>query len=172
MTTTQTDAMWAAIEVERLRLADDLAGLSEHQWTTQSQCDRWTVEEVAAHLVVPFEVSNLRLGLTMAKNRFSLTRTVNELTARLHASTSRAERIELLRANAADRWTPPGLGPEIPLSEVIVHGQDIRRPLGLDHSIPAATIDLALNGISDLDTRADYARRIHGSVVEPVADVA
>lgn len=172
MTTTDTAAMWAAIETERLRLADDLAQLDDGQWTTQSQCDLWTVEEVAAHIVVPFETSTFRLGLTMAKNRFSLTRTINELTAKLHASTNRSERIEMLRANADNRWTPPGNGPEIPLTEVLVHGQDIRRPLGLEHEIPTATIDLALAAISDLDTRADYARRINGAVAGPVSDAA
>jgi hypothetical protein len=45
-------------------------------------------------------------------------------------------------------------------AETVVHGQDIRRPLGLANPVPTATIDLALNGIDDEVVRADYARRI------------
>jgi uncharacterized protein (TIGR03083 family) len=48
-----------------------------------------------------------------------------------------AELIDLLRANAEHRFTPPGLGPEAPLTDVVVHGQDIARPLGIDR--PVAT---------------------------------
>lgn len=40
----------AAIESERLAIADALETLTPEQWATQSCCDAWTVQEVAAHL--------------------------------------------------------------------------------------------------------------------------
>lgn len=40
----------AAIESERLEIADTLATLTPEQWATPSCCDDWTVQEVAAHL--------------------------------------------------------------------------------------------------------------------------
>ena len=50
-----------------------------------------------------------------------------------------------LRANAAARFTPPGMGPEAPLTDLVVHGLDVRIPLGLpatdlDHDALAATL--------------------------------
>jgi uncharacterized protein (TIGR03083 family) len=39
-----------------------------------------------------------------------------------------------LRDHADERFTPPGHGPEMPLTDVVVHGLDILRPLGLDRS--------------------------------------
>ena len=36
---------------------------------------------------------------------------------------------------ADSRFTPPGLGPQAPLTDVVVHGQDIRRPLGISRDI-------------------------------------
>jgi uncharacterized protein (TIGR03083 family) len=44
------DAVWAAIDSQRLRTADLLEGLSEEQWRHPSLCDGWTVRDVAAHL--------------------------------------------------------------------------------------------------------------------------
>ncbi|MEL7209518.1 MAG: hypothetical protein AAGK32_14985, partial [Actinomycetota bacterium] len=81
-------------------------------------------------------------------------------TARIHAANRREDVIASLRANADNQWTPPRFGPEVPLSEVVVHGADIRRPLGLASTVPEETIDLALEGITDETRRADYARRV------------
>lgn len=42
---------------ERRRLADDLDGISETQWTTASLCAGWQVRDVVAHLVAHRDVS-------------------------------------------------------------------------------------------------------------------
>ncbi|MEM9562418.1 MAG: maleylpyruvate isomerase family mycothiol-dependent enzyme [Actinomycetota bacterium] len=162
-----TDRIWAGIATERRRLADELEGLTESQWTTPSQCAAWTVEEVAAHLIVPFEISTPKFVVAMIRHRGNLDRVILAMTAKVVARTTRAERIAKLRANAENPWRPPRLGPEIPLSEIVVHGQDIRRPLGLECPVPAETIDLALRAIDDDEVRADYAGRI--GVVDPIS---
>lgn len=152
--------IWTTIATERRRLADDLETLTDEQWAAQSACAGWTVEDVAAHVILPFEVSTPRFGLAMMKHRGNFDRVMVDLTARVRARNSRAEIISKLRANAESKWTPPGGGPESPLGEVVVHGQDIRRPLGLDHDIPAETIELTITGMKDESLRIDYARRI------------
>ncbi len=156
---------WDLIATERRRLADELETLTDADWRTPSQCAAWTVEELAAHLILPFEVSTPRFMLTMARFRGDLSRVAVHLTARVHAANERHEVIAKLRANADNRWTPPRLGPEIPLGEIVVHGQDIRRPLGRDLTIPTSTVEAALDGVTDAEVRADYARRI-GLAVE------
>ncbi len=152
--------IWDTIATERRRLADDLDQLSDEQWAVQSQCSAWDVEQAAAHVIMPFEVSTPRFGLTLLKNRKNFEKTVLELTDRVATRHTRSEIITKLRANAENQWTPPGTGPEVPLGEIVVHGQDIRRALGIDHDIPAETIDLTLEGITDDAVRADYAERI------------
>ena len=65
------------------------------------------------------------------------------------AKRSTTDIIEELRANAEQRFTPPGMGPEAPLGDIIIHGQDIRRPLGLEREIPesraTAVLDMMAN---------------------------
>ncbi len=152
--------IWNVVAVERRRLADELENLTDKQWAAQSQCDAWTAREVAAHIVAPFETSTLRFMLTMLKNRGNFDNAIIELTARINNKFSTAEVIGKLREHAENRWLPPKAGPEVPLSEIVVHGQDIRRVVGMETTVPEETIRLALDGIDDLDRRSDYAARI------------
>ena len=157
-------SMWDLVATERRRLADELDALTEQEWTTQSQCEAWTVEEVAAHLLTPFETSNLRFVLAMIRRRGQFDKAIIDLTDRVHSTHTRSEVVAKLRAHAENRWTPPRTGddegPALVLAEIVVHGQDIRRAIGRDHDIPATTIEAALAGISDTDIRTDYAQRI------------
>jgi len=153
-------SIWTTIATERRRLANELATLTDEQWMSPSACDGWTVEDVAAHLIMPFEVSTPRFGLAMLRNRGNFDRVMIDLTAKVRAKNSRDEIIAKLRSNAESQWTPPGGGPEGPLGEIVVHGQDIRVALGLDHNIPTETIELAITGMNDEALRVDYARRI------------
>lgn len=152
--------IWTTIATERRRLADELDTLTEQQWTTPTSCTGWTVEDVAAHLIVPFEISLPRFGLAMMRRRGDFDKAMIDLTSRVKAKNTRAQVIAKLRDNAENEWTPPGGGPESPLGEVVVHGQDIRQALGLTHNIPAETIDLTITGMKDAALRADYAARI------------
>lgn len=152
--------IWNTIAIERRRIADELETFTDEQWATPTTCDGWNVEDVAAHLIMPFEVSTPRFGLAMLKHRGNFDKVMIDLTARVKAKNSRSDVIAKLRANADNQWTPPGAGPEAPLGEVVVHGQDIRRALGLGHNIPAETIELTITGMKDADLRANYAERI------------
>jgi uncharacterized protein (TIGR03083 family) len=152
------------IATERRRLADELEQLTSEQWDTQSRCDAWTVRQLAAHLIMPFEVSNPRFFVAMLKHRFNFDRVAitksNEIAERM----SNDEIIETLRNHADSRWTPPGpgAGAEIVLAEIVVHGQDIRNAIGMDCSVPTATVEAALAGVKDQSVREDYRRRIEG----------
>jgi uncharacterized protein (TIGR03083 family) len=119
---------------ERRELADTLSGLDTNQWTTPSLCQGWTVHDVAAHLLMPLVTPIPRVILAMAANGFNFDRANVKLTARV-AQRSNAELVTGLRANAEHRFKPPGMGPEAPLTDALVHGQDIRRPLGIGRAI-------------------------------------
>jgi uncharacterized protein (TIGR03083 family) len=55
-----------------------------------------------------------------------------------------------LRANAEKPFTPPFVGYLGPLTDLLVHGQDLRRPLGIPHDLPAeplrTSLDLVVGG--------------------------
>ncbi|WP_221652284.1 maleylpyruvate isomerase family mycothiol-dependent enzyme [Actinotalea ferrariae] len=128
---------------ERRALADQLASLTPEQQATRSLCDAWTVHDVAAHLVMPLEVSVPRvvLAVLLAGGRFDR---ANERVTRGLARRSFAEIVEVLDRKAHSRFTPPGSGPEAPLVDVLVHGLDIRWPLQLHRDVPEPRLRKAL----------------------------
>ncbi len=156
--------IWDTIATERRRLADDLEQLTPEQWTTQTQCDAWDVHHTAAHLLMPLKLSNGQFFLGLMKSGFRPNHMAIRETARIADQMSPAEIIQALRDEAENRWEPPvpGVGAEIPLSEILVHGQDIRRPVGLECGIPEETIDETLGMIKNEKRREDYRRRISG----------
>ncbi len=127
---------FAEIADERRGLADLLSNLTEEQQATQSLCSEWTVKDVAAHLIVPLEVSLPKFAVTMMLCGGNFDR-ANVRLAGQQARRPLAEIVEILRQKAESRFTPPGSGPETPLTDVLVHGLDIRWPLGLSRNTPA-----------------------------------
>lgn len=127
--------LFSEIADEREKLADTLDGLTASQWQVQSLCDEWTVHDVAAHLLMPLVTSTPRVVAVMVRHRMNWDKANVSLTARV-ASRSNAEIISGLREQSGSHFTPPGLDAQAPLTDVIVHGQDIRRPLGIVRAIP------------------------------------
>lgn len=129
------DAIFAEISDERRSLARTLETFSPEQWATPSLCDAWTVRDVAAHLVVPLIVPLWQFGLAMARTRGDFDRANQMMTQRVRRKHG-DELSALLTAHADKKFTPPGHGPMAPLSDVIVHGLDMCRPLGVEHRVP------------------------------------
>jgi uncharacterized protein (TIGR03083 family) len=139
---------WATIAAERRALADQLEPLDDAQWATPSLCGAWTVRDVAAHLVVPNKVKIGRFLVTFASARFSFDRANEIMTAR-EAVHSPQQIVADIRSHAEGRFAPPGMGSVAPLTDILVHGQDIRVPLGLTTDRPlepwAAALDFVVS---------------------------
>ncbi|WP_309133433.1 maleylpyruvate isomerase family mycothiol-dependent enzyme [Cellulomonas sp.] len=135
--------VFAEIAEERRALADQVAPLTPEQRATRSLCAAWSVHDVVAHLVMPLEVSTPRLVLAVLLAGGSFDRANERVTGRL-AQRPFAELVDVLRRKADTRFTPPGSGPEAPLVDVLVHGLDIRRPLGLHRDVPGPRLRTAL----------------------------
>jgi uncharacterized protein (TIGR03083 family) len=131
------------IAQERRNLADTLSGLEPQQWMTPSLCQEWTVHDVAAHLLMPLVTPIPRFLIAMVGSGFNFDRANVKLTDRV-ARRSNDELVSGLRANAEHHFTPPGMGPEAPLTDALVHGQDIRRPLGIPHAFEPEHLRRAL----------------------------
>ncbi len=134
---------FAEIADERRSLAALLSGLTGEQQARQSLCTEWNVHDVAAHLIVPLEVSTPKFVLAMLASRGNFDR-ANVRLAREQARRPFAEITEVLRRKADSRFTPPGSGPEAPLTDLLVHGLDIRWPLGLPRDIPEERLHKSL----------------------------
>lgn len=131
MTYAGTMAYWTEIAQERRDIADLLEGLTPEQWETPSLCGQWTVRELTAHLVVPFHVTLRQFGVAMVRSRGSFDRANRAFTA-TQARRPVADLVADYRAHAQSRFVPPGLPPVTPLAEVLLHGQDLRIPLGIN----------------------------------------
>ncbi|MEZ5268808.1 MAG: maleylpyruvate isomerase family mycothiol-dependent enzyme [Microthrixaceae bacterium] len=136
------------IAAERRGLADMLSGLTEAQRTTSSLCSEWTVQDVVGHLIVPLEVGVPRFGLAIVRALGNFD-TANSRLARRQAQRPFDEIIDVLRRKADKRFTPPGMGPEAPLTDLLVHGLDIRWPLGLNREIPQDRMRTALQFVAN-----------------------
>ncbi|MFW0792311.1 maleylpyruvate isomerase family mycothiol-dependent enzyme [Gordonia sp. CPCC 205515] len=129
---TTDDAIFDAIADERRTLAATLATLTPEQWQTPSLCAGWTVRDVAAHVTLPLVVPKWRFGLAMLRARGSFDRANLAMTS--HVVSTYGDRLpETITERAARQFTPPGFGAPTPLTDIIVHGQDIRRPLAIDY---------------------------------------
>jgi uncharacterized protein (TIGR03083 family) len=136
--------VWEAIREERLALADTFASLDADQWDRPSLCSEWTVRHVLGHLVVATDppLGRVVLATTKALGRF---RIANARLAVAQAERPTAELIAALRAQAGARFSPPGLGPRAPLNDILMHGLDVRVPLGLDEPRPPERYGPALD---------------------------
>jgi uncharacterized protein (TIGR03083 family) len=143
---------FAEIADERRAVADLLSGLTGEQQAARSLCDEWSVHDVAAHLIMPLEVSMPKFLLTMLACRGDFDRANVRLT-RQQARRPIDEIIEVLRQKAASRFTPPGSGPEAPLTDLLVHGLDIRWPLRLTRDIPEERLQTSLAFLTSRSAR-------------------
>lgn len=128
--TSGCERLYDAVTAGRLRVADLVEGLDDDQYRTPTLCAGWTPHEVAAHLLQPMLVGLGRFVLVSLRYRGDVDRTVDHVTRRL-ARRSRDEVVEQLREHAADRVSPPRVGPWGQLAEVCLHLRDIARPLRL-----------------------------------------
>jgi uncharacterized protein (TIGR03083 family) len=126
------DDVWSMVHVERAALIDDLARLDDGQWERPSLCDGWTVHDVVAHMVNTARTTRLSFVLTLAGARFDFHRQ-NARGVQRERGASPKETLERLREVATRTSTPPA-PLDSRLVEEVLHGEDIRRPLGLTHS--------------------------------------
>jgi uncharacterized protein (TIGR03083 family) len=139
-----------AVAAERERLVADVAKIAPSDWTVQSLCTEWTVKDVAAHLVRidDYYRHPYTFGWDLLRHRFRLNTALAESAKKLAGSHSDAEMLDRLRNAKYEKTLTFRLHPQpmFALSEWIVHGQDIRRPLGIpatfapEHLMPIAKV--------------------------------
>ena len=130
--------LWGMVHAERAALAEDLAELDRAQWNAGSLRTEFTVREVVAHLTSGASLGPVRWMAGVIRYRFDFDAQVAyRLAQQLGAEDG--ETLERFRRSVAGTTKPPVPVAAV-LGEVIVHGEDIRRPLGIRRDYPIATL--------------------------------
>lgn len=128
---------------ERHELADLLESLTPAQWRAPTLCRRWTVLQLAAH-VVSYEELGLRGLVARGLRGWMLPDRMNAVGVADYERLAPADLVDLLRSHARPTGLTAGFGGGIGLVDTLIHHQDVRRPLGLPRTIPPERLRFAL----------------------------
>jgi uncharacterized protein (TIGR03083 family) len=130
---------WDAERDEMLDLAERLAVLDDEQWNAPSLCAQWRIRDVLAHVTAgaegAFGVGAIFRG--MLRHRFDYNRWV-AADGQVRGQQDPAVVLQALRKAAANRKPRSGARPVRGLMHVLIHGQDMCRPLGITRDLPEA----------------------------------
>ncbi len=152
---------------ERKHLADELEQLSPTEWVQPSLCEGWSNHVVAAHLNLPWSVRRSAFAVGLLRARGSIDRAMDRFSREIAGRLDPQGCVDLLRANATSRRAPPGMGIGAPLTDVVVHGADVLRPLGRSRTIAPDALRSALTFVTSWKAAKGFgARSIAGLTLE------
>lgn len=152
--------VWPVIHSERKALAADLEGISAAAWSTPSLCSDWTIQDVLAHMTATSKISGATFFPKLIGSGFSL-KNLQAKDIRTEKGGSPAETLERFKAQVDSTGRPPG-PIDTMLGEVLVHSQDIRRPLGIAHTYPTDALVQAADFFKRSNLILGTKRRIAG----------
>ena len=130
--------IWPVIHDERKALAADLKGRTGEEWATPSLCGQWTVRDVLAHMTSAASLTPPAFFAKMIGSGFSFEK-VQASGVAANRGSSPADTMTRFEAVLTSVKHPPGPA-DTWLGETIVHAEDIRRPLGIEHQYPAEAV--------------------------------
>ncbi len=156
----KTDETWQYIHHERAEMSRTLGSLSAEQWASPSWCLGWSVRQTTGHIVAATEQTPLHFykELIAAGFRFNL---FTERGVRRLADVEPHELVRRLQARTTTTNHPPAPVTAM-LGEIIVHGEDIRRPLGLTHQPPLPAVQAVADSWKRSNLLIGSKRRIAG----------
>lgn len=128
---------------ERDRLVATLGSLADEAWGAPSLCAGWTVRDLTAHLLMPYELSALSLLGGLARTRFRFDQLADEWARR--DSRSPEQLLTALGGIDGRRFGARGVPQIAGLSHLVTHAADVYRPLGIDHVIEPEVATIALD---------------------------
>jgi uncharacterized protein (TIGR03083 family) len=133
-----TPDAWPMIHAERQALVTDLEAVTDEQWATPSLCAGWSVRDVLAHLMAAADQTPGGFVVRLAGSGFKFNKMVDkDIAKRTQGPPPSTLTAFKTRLNATTH--PPG-PIEAMVGEAVVHGEDIRRPLGISRTYPAETL--------------------------------
>jgi uncharacterized protein (TIGR03083 family) len=148
----------AEFEAEQTSLVSLCKSLTDEQWSHASLCSRWTVRQTVVHVAwhihrTPGQV----IGAFVSTPFYGST----EITARQIARDERRSTQSLIEWLAR-----PGKCNRVNFGELLIHQQDIRRPLGLEREVPPERVrpilDLSLTRVGSASLVPRASKRAAG----------
>ena len=134
--------IWPVVHHERRALAHDLEAIDPAQWGMASLCPGWDIHDVLAHLIDSATTTRLAFIRRMVAARFDFDRDNAAGISRERASNPLATLAAFRKVSASEATPPAPLATR--LVEAFVHGEDIRRPLGIARAYPPDDVAIAL----------------------------
>ncbi len=150
--------VWTHIAAERRLVADDLQGLPDEAWSATTTCGGWTVQQLVAHLTVPLTTTRREAVVAVLQARGNVDRGIAAMTM-ARATQPPTELVRTLRDLADHRFAPPGLGPRAPLTDVVVHGVELRRATGVERPIAADRARIVLGFLGERKARTAFTKK-------------
>ena len=172
MSAREWSTVWAAVHEERRALSADLADVPAERWSEPSLCPGWDVHDVVAHLIDSAKTTRIGFVRRLIAARFDFDRDNAIGVARERRATT-TETLAAFDRIIPETKTPPASS-ATRLVEAVVHGEDIRRPLGIprstpiDHVLPALQYQLRTSAA--MGGGRERARGLH--LIATDADVA
>lgn len=152
--------LWPLIFAERAVLAEDLGALTDEQWGTPSLCAGLTVREVLAHLTAGASDNPVVWFVGVLRNRFDFDANVAQRLAK-RLGDAPADTLRQFRGVCTSRTKAP-IPVAAMLGEIVVHGEDIRRPLGIVRAYPAGVLERVAAFYAGSDLMLPSATRARG----------
>ena len=130
--------VWPVIHDQRQALAADLKGRSGEEWAMASLCSRWSVRDVLAHMTSTASLTPPAFVGKLIGSGFNFDK-VQEGGIAANRGSSPADTMARFEAAVTSTKHPPGPA-DTWLGEAIVHSEDIRRPLGIEHHYPTEAL--------------------------------
>ncbi|MDX6211172.1 MAG: hypothetical protein QOF82_259 [Frankiales bacterium] len=160
-----SDSIWPTVHAERKALLEDVSDLSDAEWSTPSLCTEWTVADVLAHLLSAAKMTPPRFAIRFAGAGFDFNKFTAQQVA-IEGGDGPAATLTAFRAAEPRETAPPG--PKATwLGEAFVHGEDIRRPLGIRREYPLAQVTRALAFYAGSNTVIGGKNRVAGLTLQP-----
>lgn len=152
--------IWPTVHAERRALAADLRGLSAEDWDKPSLCGSWTVRDVLAHMTSGAKLTPPAFFGKMIGSGFNFDKVQEQGVAAQRGATP-ADTLANFESVQTSVKHPPG-PTQTWLGETIVHSEDIRRALGIEHTYPTDAVVTVADFYKGSNLLIGSKRRIAG----------
>ncbi len=160
---------WPIIHAERKSLAADLDDLDVTEWARPSLCAEWSVRELLAHMTATARMTAPTFFAQFIASGFRFNEMADKNVVR-ELGDGPADTLARFRSQLTATRRPPG-PIDAMLGEIIVHAEDIRRPLGIAHTYPVDAVVRAASFYKGSNLIVGAKRRIAGLALR-ATDVA
>jgi uncharacterized protein (TIGR03083 family) len=160
------DEIDTLLDAQRGRLIAVLGELDDAGWSSPSLCAGWRVRDVVVHLLMPYRLSVPGFLPRMARSGFRFDAMADRWAR--GSTDSDGEVLQGLRDTAHARFRVPGAPARAPLSHLVIHAEDVYRPLGVDSAIDPRAATIVLDQLTSPRSR----RSLRPDVLDGLAATA